>query len=119
MNLVTSSDTSGTGFPTPANGHQRPNVVPGVNPILPNFNPVTGYFNPLAFQQPATGTFGDLGRYALYGPGFWQIDFSLLKTTKITERVAVQFRAEFYNLLNNRTYSGGPRVMQFALKLSF
>jgi hypothetical protein len=60
--------------------HQRPDVVPGVNQILGG-NPANGYINPLAFATPA-GNFGDLGRDAVHGPGFWNIDFSLTKDTK-------------------------------------
>ena len=56
--------------------HQRPDIVPGVNPILPNWTPATGYLNPAAFQVPA-GDFGNLGRNQIYGPGFWNADFSV------------------------------------------
>ena len=58
------------------------------------------YFNPAAFALPAIGTFGTLGRNALYGPGFKVVDVSLFKTTKLTERVALQFRAEVFNVFN-------------------
>jgi hypothetical protein len=50
--------------------HQRPDVVPGVNQILGG-NPANGYINPLAFATLA-GNFGNLGRDAVYGPGFWK-----------------------------------------------
>ncbi len=107
--IVTSTDTSisdtATGFQPPANYHQRPNVVPGVNPILPNWNPATGYLNPLAFQQPADGTFGDLGRDAIYGPHFYNTDFSLTKRTPISEKVSVEFRAEFFNIFNHPNFA--------------
>jgi outer membrane receptor protein involved in Fe transport len=85
------------------NYHQRPDVVPGVNPILSG-NPANGYINPLAFAYPA-GNFGDLGRDAVYGPGFWNIDFSVTKDTKLTERLNLQFRAEFFNIFNHPQFA--------------
>jgi Carboxypeptidase regulatory-like domain/TonB-dependent Receptor Plug Domain len=89
------------------NFHQRPNVVPGVNQILPG-NPANGYINPLAFSQPddsSSNSFGDLGRDAVYGPGFWNIDFSLTKNTKLTERLNLQLRAEFFNIFNHPQFA--------------
>ena len=85
--------------------NQRPNVVPGVNPILPNWNPVTGYLNPLAFSQPADGTFGNLGRDSIYGPGYRNWDFSVTKNTRLAERLDVQIRVEFFNLLNHPNFA--------------
>jgi len=85
--------------------NQRPNVVPGVNPILTHWNPATGYLNPMAFSQPADGTFGDLGRNSIYGPGYRSWDFSVLKNTQLTERLTLQLRAEFFNLLNHPNFA--------------
>ena len=50
--------------------------------------------------QPDPGTFGNLPRNFLYGPGFASVDFSVIKNTKITERINAQFRVELYNLFN-------------------
>jgi len=85
--------------------NQRPNVVPGVNPVLAHWNPVIGYLNPQAFSQPADGTFGDLGRNAVFGPGYANLDFSVSKNTRITERVGLQLRAEFFNLFNHPNFA--------------
>ena len=88
------------------NFHQRPNVVPGVSQILPG-SPANGYINPLAFSQPddSVNPFGDLGRDAVYGPGFWNIDFSVTKDTKLTERLNLQLRAEFFNIFNHPQFA--------------
>jgi len=85
--------------------NQRPNLVPGVNPINSNWNPVSGYLNPLAFQQPLDGTFGNLCRNCIYGPGYWNIDFSLAKNTQLTEKLGVQLRAEFFNIFNHPNFA--------------
>src|SRR5215472_1110455 len=98
--IVNSDDTSGT-----FNFHQRPNVVQGVSPILTNWSPSTGYLNPLAFAQPADGTFGDLGRDQIYGPGFVNFDFSVTKNIPIHERYTLQFRAEFFNIFNHPNFA--------------
>ncbi len=85
------------------NGHERPDVVPGVPQIFHN-SPALGYINPLAFADPA-GNFGNLGRDAVYGPGFWNIDFSLTKDTALTERLKLQLRAEFFNIFNHPQFA--------------
>jgi len=96
--IATSSDTFNGYF------NQRPNVVPGVNPIMPHWTPTTGYLNPLAFSQP-NGTPGDLGRDAIYGPGYKNLDFSITKNTQMTERLNLQLRAEFFNVLNHPNFA--------------
>src|ERR1019366_9084488 len=85
--------------------NQRPNLLPGVNPILPNWNPATGYLNPLAFQQPADGTFGNMQRDSIYGPGIWNVDLSLAKNTELGERLNMQLRFEFFNVFNHPNFA--------------
>jgi outer membrane receptor protein involved in Fe transport len=107
IGIITSSDTSsnsvGPFFDTASNFHQRPDVVPEVNPILPG-NPANGYINIAAFSQPALG-FGNLGRDAVFGPGFWNVDFSVTKNTNITERLIFQVRFEFFNIFNHPQFA--------------
>ena len=55
--------------------------------------------------QPGTRHYGNLGRNALIGPTFKQWDLALYKNTPITERVTMQLRAEFFNLLNHPNFS--------------
>lgn len=62
------------------------------------------WLNPADFQ-PVMGRVGNLGRGSLAGPGFWNHDFALLKSIPVSERVRVQFRAEFYNLFNHANLS--------------
>lgn len=50
------------------------------------------WINPAAFSQPAPGTFGNSGRNSLRGLSFANVDFSVIKSTPITERVRTQFR---------------------------
>ena len=155
IGIITSNDSSGL-----FEFHQRPNVVAGVNPILSNWSPSTGYLNPAAFAQPADGAFGNLGRDQIYGPGFWNADFSVTKLFPIRDRLKLQFRTEFFNVFNHPNFAlpngtinpgvnsdgsinpfagtagnitqtpdvaqgnpglggGGPRVLQFGLRLQF
>jgi hypothetical protein len=62
------------------------------------------------FCNPALGTVGNLPRYAFDGPSFFDWNFSLMKHTPITERVGVEFRAEFFNLPNHPTFYSGNQV---------
>lgn len=56
---------------------------------------------------PAQGTFGTMGKGALFGAAFYEWDFSASKRWVFRDRLNIQFRAEFFNFLNNRNYSGG------------
>jgi hypothetical protein len=116
--IVSSNDTSGASFdqsPSPSNFHQRPDLILGVNPINRNWESAPdsiGYLNGNAFAQPldATaanpqGSFGSLGRNAVYGPRFWSVDFALSKDTRIFERLNVQLRAEFFNIFNHPNFA--------------
>ncbi len=96
---------------------------------------------------PAYGTEGDASRGLFVGPHYYNVDFSVTKLWKIRERYSAQFRAEFFNLFNHADFaapgtdptkpstfghavstpdsanpvlgSGGPRHIQFGLKLTF
>ena len=101
-----------------------------------------GWVDSTAFALPPFGSFGNAGRNILTGPGFRNMDFSLLKTMKLTEDWNLQFRAEFFNLFNHPNFDlpnpfvdspltfgrifsarsglpGDARSIQFALKLIF
>ena len=60
------------------------------------------WFDPAAFATPALYTFGNSGRNILTGPGTHQVDLSFQKTTTFSSdgNLALQFRAEFFNLFN-------------------
>ncbi len=64
------------------------------------------------FQVPAG--FGNMGRNAIVGPGFENIDFALYKTTKITERVSAQFRADSFDLFNHPNFAQPNRIVSTA-----
>ena len=120
------------GFPfSPQLGYNPTGSGDSRNPVRPNLNPafsgqlypggatskrVTQYFNPNAFSAPAAGYVGNAPRDGLTGPGFADWDLSLLKSTDINERARLQFRAEFFNVLNHTNlqlpnevvYSTGP-----------
>jgi hypothetical protein len=107
----------------------------------PNLHNPRRAFNRFAFAQPQAGTFGNSARNLLRGAGLNNVDFSVFKNTLLTERLRMQFRAEFFNVFNhtqfgthpdvnfsldpNSTFGlyGGlqhdPRVIQFALKFLF
>jgi hypothetical protein len=84
--------------------NQRPNVVPGVSQYPVN-QTINNWLNPAAFSVPATGTFGNLGRNTIYGPGFAQVDVSLVKETPISESTHLEFRAEVYDLANHPNFA--------------
>lgn len=91
---------------------RRPDLVAGVNPYIVNSG--TLWVNPAAFAVPQPGTFGNLGRNALRGPGISQLDLTLSKRFTITEKTNLEFRAECYNILNHAVFAvpGGatPRL---------
>jgi hypothetical protein len=85
------------------------------NPIRPSWNPaftgsvITGnpnqYYNPAAFVVPLAGTYGNAGRDVLQGPGLTEVDLSVAKRIPFNERVNLQFRGEFFNVLNHTNFN--------------
>jgi hypothetical protein len=88
--------------------YPRPDVVPGVPLVLYGSQyPGGKAFNPAAFTAPPTGQEGDFGRNVLRGFGAWQADFALQRQFRLTERLAVRFRGEFFNIFNHPNF-GNP-----------
>jgi hypothetical protein len=139
-------DRSSFAVPDGNTTDQRPNLVPGVSLTPPSGSTVNEWINPAAFAIPANGTFGNAPRDVARGPGAWQIDMGLGKHISLTERVNLEFRAEFFNIFNHPQYgqpqadfsagagvfgsiistlnigpvgTGTPRQMQFMLRLGF
>ena len=128
----------GNNFATP-----RPNRIAGCD-ITANQSRIHWY-NPACFQLQPIGTLGNAGRSIGTSPSYSTLDVNLSKDTKVTETTAVQFRAEFFNILNHTNFnfpsttlgafnsSGAPnpnagtitsivgtsRQIQFALKILF
>ena len=105
---------------------------------------VTTWFDPACYAAQDSGYFGNVIRDSIPGPGAINLDFSIIKNTKINEKLNVQFRAEAFNIANH--YNVGipntnfgqvangfntgqtffsqapvitPRQIQFAVKLDF
>ena len=148
-------------------------IVPGCNPINSNWK-ATGtnglrYLNLSCFAPPSApaslasqctpnsfpaapagptycaNLIGDLGRNQITGPGLFDMDFSVFKNFRITERITTQFRVEMFNVLNHPSFlppldneaifnlngsiannaavvdttSDDPRQIQFGLKVNF
>ena len=124
---------SGVGGVTGATGSDRPNLVAGrknddiVSGVsagclgVPAGQKLGGperYFDPCAFTIPQLGTLGNAGRNILRDPGFATLDFSLVKDTALGflgESGKLEFRAEFFNILNRVNFSG-PSSTVFAAR---
>jgi hypothetical protein len=113
-----------SGMPfTPLIGANRSGNGDTRNPDRPNWNPnftgnvITGdpakWYNREAFALPAAGTFGNVGRGVLRGPGLATFDLSVIKNTRLSERFTLQFRAEGFNLLNRANF-GVPNTTVFS-----
>jgi hypothetical protein len=84
--------------------NQRPNKVPGVSSVPVGGQSVSLWLNRAAFSLPAAGTFGNLGRDTEYGPAFNQFDFAVVKSFPLGESKRLQFRSEFFNVLNHPNF---------------
>lgn len=136
-NVLSGVDSNLDGIAT-----DRPNVV-GVIPLSNSRSrtqKINEYFNIAAFAQvPAGVPYGNAQRNVQIGPGFINTDLSGFKNFTLYKESNLQFRAEFFNLFNNVNLANpnttetspsfgkvsalytnySPRVIQFALKLSF
>jgi hypothetical protein len=132
--LLPDNDNANTGISQLGFGaNDRPNVAG--NPRLSN--PTSReWFNTAAFATPPYGQFGNAGRDILDGPGSRTVNFSVVKNNAVTERLNLQFRTEFFNLLNRANFNlpdnfvgsptfgqvvsaQDPRRIQLALKIVF
>lgn len=157
INVLVGTNVSGTG-----ENKDRPNVVQGVARYVSRSELTSAsssartysFLNRSAWVSPVAGTgttvcycYGNERRNSVYGPGFGTVDVTLVKRTKITERLNSELRAEIFNIANQANFAnpsgsissssfgvltqtrngssapglgfGEPRNMQFAVKLSF
>jgi hypothetical protein len=63
------------------------------------------WFDTSAFARPTGASFGSVGRNTMRGPGVVNLDLSLFRDFKITERFSLQFRAESFNISNTPHFS--------------
>ena len=149
---------SRSGFTQGTNSADRPSLAPGAKIHTSGVTegcaggPAPGtklgtpslWFDPCVFILPPAGTFGNLAKNAVIGPGLADFDFAMKKQFNITERTNLQFRAEAFNIFNHpnfgnmivpifsgstgaRNGSAGriidtattSRQIQFALRLAF
>ena len=107
--------TAQSGFPiTPLIGSNNSGTGDSNVSDVPNWNPnfkgpvVLGnpnqWFNPQAFVLPTFGTFGNVSRGSIIGPGSVNVDTSLFKKIRISERLNLQLRAEAFNILNHANF---------------
>ncbi len=130
--------------PTAGAGSARADLVGSGYPILdPNRakgQKLAAYYDTARFANPSPNTFGTLGRNALWGPGFANIDASIAKSWRLPflrEAGLIEYRFEMFNVTNathlsnpttgltnpNRgkitSTDGDPRILQMALKVAW
>jgi hypothetical protein len=84
--------------------NQRPDRVVGVSPYAANPSPAM-WLNAAAFAVAPRGRYGTSGRNPLTGPGFHQMDVSVMKDFALRERLRTQLRVEFFNVLNHPNFA--------------
>lgn len=131
VNPTSGKDNSLTGV-----NNDRPNVVSATAYTGNSHGMVYQYLNPNLFVANPLGTFGNAGHNALRAPGYVNVDLALSRNIKLTEKLALQPRAEAFNLLNHPNFNAptanissatfgriltarDPRILQASLKLTF
>ncbi len=126
--------TDGTDVSLTGGGNDRPDQV--LASAAPAEQSIKTWFNPAAFRKQPAGTFGNVGRGSITGPGSWNIDVALSRIFRFTERWNLEARADAFNVLNHANWTlssqsitsstfgqittfSSPRIIQLALKLSF
>ena len=90
----------------------RPNLNPGV-PLEIHGSQFPGgkIFNRAAFTAAPAGTQGNFGRNVLRGFGAWQADVGVQRQFRLTERLGLRFRAEFFNIFNHPNFGSPTNVL--------
>ncbi len=129
INITSGTDRSLTGI-----NLDRPNLALA-NPFSVDPDPRV-FLNPAAFVVNDFGTLGNLGRNAVHGPGRLNVDLSLSRSFRLTERLRLVARWEAFNAINHVNYNNpptgknsgnfgkiqgaaDPRILQFSMKLHF
>ncbi len=88
---------------------QAPDLIPGKdhNPVLDGWEQSRFYWSSDSFERQQAGTLGNLGRNVGVGPGYFNVDFSLKRDFALAEETRIQFRGEFFNMMN-RVNFGNP-----------
>jgi hypothetical protein len=139
VGLYESGDNSLVGtFAATYDGEDQPNYNgQGITFSNPRKSPTDQYFSTEQFSPMALGGIGTANRRFFHGPGLNNWDLGLHKTTRVTERTSLEFRAEFFDAFNHAQFSTvqgnfanssvfgdvtrarSPRIGQLALKLDF
>jgi hypothetical protein len=116
-------------------GDQRPNSIASGN--LPSGQrSIYQWFNTSAFVAPPQYTFGNSGTGILTGPGYFDVDLSLVRHFALTERFGMDLRSEWFNAFNRANFNPPnatigtaqagvisstfpARIIQMAVKISF
>jgi hypothetical protein len=140
ITILSGVNNSGTGI-----GQDRANIIGaayGSGACAGNTKACKAWLVPTSFVSNPAGTFGNIGKGSLRFPGFYGWDMAVAKNFPFTERIKLQFRAEFFNLFNRVNFdettatgnfaklsskgnfgalqqAGDPRIGQLALKLIF
>lgn len=78
-----------------------PNHLENVAPVNPAAPGARQWFDPGCYAVTTFGSLGNVPRDSISAPGTLELDASVLKKTKLTERVNTEFRAEFFNIVNH------------------
>lgn len=116
---------------------QRPNLN-GKPEVLGEIGPGELYFNTSVFSAPAAGTFGNMRRNdSIRGPGYTNLDGTLIKRFRFTERIGGELRADALNVTNSPNFNnpngafgnpafgqvtstvGGERLVRFGARVTF
>jgi hypothetical protein len=92
---------------------RRPDLVPGVDPFITSGGLL--FLNPAAFATPKPGTFGNLERNSIHGPGVKQIDMVIVKRINVGRGPNVELRAEIFNVFNTDIFANPIGTLPNAL----
>jgi hypothetical protein len=106
LTVTTGTDNSRTDL-----NNDRPNQVlsdyKATNPVCSSSAICVQWINPAAFTANPIGTYGDSGRNALRGPGYFGFDLQLSRIFQIRERFRLQVMANAFNIMNHTNFVGG------------